>query len=164
MDQNTLKIEWIDARKDDVQSKIDALRQKLSLKGNIVRENSARLKSLARLLRLSRSLRKFAPTSTKRACPRSSIIRLESTARNFPPPNCAFRNMNLTTRLHKSNRAFLKRLIVFETTSRPSNAQFSTSRSESNAPAVGLVSVIFRSDASEFAFPAARRHIRQASL
>ena len=39
MDQNTLKIEWIDARKDDVQSKIDALRQKLSLKGNIVSES-----------------------------------------------------------------------------------------------------------------------------
>ena len=39
MVQNKLQIEWIDARKDDVQSKIDALRQKLSLKGNIVSES-----------------------------------------------------------------------------------------------------------------------------
>ena len=39
MVQNKLQIEWIDARKDDVQTKIDALRQKLSLKGNIVSES-----------------------------------------------------------------------------------------------------------------------------
>ncbi|MBQ9812933.1 MAG: histidinol dehydrogenase [Thermoguttaceae bacterium] len=38
MSENALKLAWIDARKDDVGSKIDALRQKLSLKGNVVSE------------------------------------------------------------------------------------------------------------------------------
>ncbi len=38
MSENGLKIAWIDARKDDVNSQIGALRQKLSLKGNIVSE------------------------------------------------------------------------------------------------------------------------------
>ncbi len=38
MSENALKLAWIDARKDDVGSQIDALRQKLSLKGNIVSE------------------------------------------------------------------------------------------------------------------------------
>ena len=38
MAQTELQIEWIDARQDDVATKIDALRKKLSLKGNIVSE------------------------------------------------------------------------------------------------------------------------------
>lgn len=38
MSENALKIAWIDARKDDVRSQIDSLRQKLSIKGNIVSE------------------------------------------------------------------------------------------------------------------------------
>ena len=38
MGENALKLAWIDARKDDVRSQIDALRQKLSIKGNIVSE------------------------------------------------------------------------------------------------------------------------------
>ncbi len=38
MSETDLKITWIDARKDDVQTKINALRDKLSLKGNIVSE------------------------------------------------------------------------------------------------------------------------------
>lgn len=38
MNHNALQIDWIDARKDDIQSKINALREKLSLKGNIVSE------------------------------------------------------------------------------------------------------------------------------
>lgn len=38
MGENELKISWIDARKDDVNTQIGALRQKLSLKGNIVSE------------------------------------------------------------------------------------------------------------------------------
>ena len=42
MGQTSLQIDWIDARKDDVKSKIDALRKKLSLKGNIVSEAGKR--------------------------------------------------------------------------------------------------------------------------
>ncbi len=38
MSQNALNLAWIDARKDDVKSQIDALRRKLSLKGNVVSE------------------------------------------------------------------------------------------------------------------------------
>ena len=38
MSETGLKITWIDARKEDVQSKINALRDKLSLKGNVVSE------------------------------------------------------------------------------------------------------------------------------
>ncbi len=38
MRENALKLAWIDARKDNVSLQIDALRQKLSLKGNIVSE------------------------------------------------------------------------------------------------------------------------------
>lgn len=42
MSSNPLNIAWIDARKDDVQPQIDALRQKLSLNGNIVSEAGKR--------------------------------------------------------------------------------------------------------------------------
>ncbi len=42
MSGNSLKIAWIDARKDDVRDQINALRQKLSLKGNIVSESGKR--------------------------------------------------------------------------------------------------------------------------
>ena len=51
MRENALKLAWIDARKDNVSLQIDALRQKLSLKGNIVSEagQSARSRFLARL-------------------------------------------------------------------------------------------------------------------
>lgn len=38
MNANALKLTWIDARKDDVSSQIEALRQKLSINGNIVSE------------------------------------------------------------------------------------------------------------------------------
>ena len=38
MERKALKIAWIDARQDDVGAKIAALREKLSLKGNIVSE------------------------------------------------------------------------------------------------------------------------------
>ncbi len=42
MSENALKLTWIDARKDDVRKQINALRQKLSLKGNIVSEAGKR--------------------------------------------------------------------------------------------------------------------------
>ncbi len=42
MSENALKLTWIDARKDDVRKQISALRQKLSLKGNIVSEAGKR--------------------------------------------------------------------------------------------------------------------------
>ncbi|MGI6401673.1 MAG: histidinol dehydrogenase [Thermoguttaceae bacterium] len=42
MSEDALQIDWIDARKDDVGAKIDALRKKLSLKGNIVSEAGKR--------------------------------------------------------------------------------------------------------------------------
>ncbi|MBQ6828999.1 MAG: hypothetical protein IJO46_13400 [Thermoguttaceae bacterium] len=42
MTQPALNLQWIDARQNDVQEKIDALRQKLSVKGNIVSEEGKR--------------------------------------------------------------------------------------------------------------------------
>lgn len=42
MGQSSLQIDWIDARQDDVESKIRSLRKKLGIKGNIVSESGKR--------------------------------------------------------------------------------------------------------------------------